>query len=114
MKYDITPVPKPRMTQRDKWKGRECVKRYHAFKDECKAKNVTLPESGATVVFVIPFPKSYSNKKRFELDGQPHKQKPDIDNLLKALMDAVYDDDSCVYNITLFKYWGYVGSISIF
>lgn len=111
--YDITPIPKPRMTQRDKWAKRKTVLNYRAFKDECKLKCVELPVFGAHVTFIIPFPKSYSKKKMRSLDGQPHIQKPDADNLLKALMDAVYGDDSCVYDVRISKYWGFVGQIKI-
>ena len=41
----------------------------------------------------------------------PHHQKPDVDNLVKAFMDAAQDsgmlvDDSVVYSIHAYKYWG--------
>ena len=41
----------------------------------------------------------------------PHHQKPDVDNLVKAFLDAAQDggmlvDDSVVYSITAKKYWG--------
>lgn len=111
--YDIKPTPKPRMTQRDKWKPSASALRYFAFKDECMLKKVELPESGAHVTFIIPFPKSYSLKKRRKLDGQPHIQRPDVDNLCKALMDAVYGEDCGVYDIRISKFWGYAGKIII-
>ena len=101
------------MTQRDKWAKRPAVLRYFAFKDECRLKKVELPESGAHVIFTIPFPKSYSKKKRRELDGRPHQLKPDLDNLLKALADAVYSDDSGIYDVRASKYWGYTSQIEI-
>jgi len=59
-------------------------------------------------------PKSWSKKKKAEMLGQPHQQKPDIDNLLKALMDAVLPEDSHIYDIRATKYWGNVGGIDIF
>ena len=40
LKYDITPVPKPRQTQRDKWKRRDVVMRYRAFADETASVDV--------------------------------------------------------------------------
>ena len=55
--YNINTVPKPRMTQRDKWKPSDRAKRYFAFKDECRLKKVMLPEAGAHVTFVIAMPK---------------------------------------------------------
>jgi len=45
--------------------------------------------------------------------GKPHQQKPDIDNLVKSLLDAVLDDDSSVYEIRAVKFWGEVGSFFI-
>ena len=113
MIYDITPIPKPRMTQRDKWAKRPAVMRYRAFKDECRLKKVELPEQGAHVVFTVPFAKSWSKKKMRKFDGEPHQSKPDVDNLLKSLMDAVYSDDSGVYDVRISKKWGYVGKIEI-
>ena len=101
------------MTARDKWKGRPVVLRYHAFKDECRLKKVELPDAGAHVTFIIPFPKSYSLKKRRKLDGQPHIQVPDVDNLCKALLDAIFGEDSHVYDVRISKYWGHTGQIII-
>ena len=114
MRYPITPVAKPRMTQRDK-RGdkRPVVARYHAFKDECRLRNVVLPVSSARVVFHIPMPKSWSGKKRIEMCGSRHQQKPDIDNLFKALADAVYLDDSNIWDIRITKRWAVIGSIDI-
>lgn len=111
--YDIEPTPKPRMTQRDKWKKRPAVLRYHAFKDEVKLKGVSVPESGASVSFYMPMPKTWSKKKKASLVGEPHQQEPDVDNLLKALLDAVYDDDSGVWDIRASKIWSYQGKIVV-
>lgn len=111
--YDINPVAKPRMTQRDKWAKRPAVLRYFAFKDECRLKKVELSIEGDHVTFYIPMPKSWSGKKKNEHYDTPHMQKPDCDNLLKALMDAVYEDDSSVYDVRITKFWSYEGKIII-
>ncbi|MCK4705871.1 MAG: RusA family crossover junction endodeoxyribonuclease [Gammaproteobacteria bacterium] len=111
--YHITPVPKPRMTQRDKWQKRQAVLRYRAFKDDCRFNDVSLPLSGAHIVFNMPMPKSWSKKKCNEMNGLPHQNKPDCDNLLKSLMDAVYDDDSSVYDVRISKFWSEKGSVII-
>jgi len=113
MRYPITPVPKPRMTQRDKWHKRGCVVRYWDFKDEVRRLNVKLPAHGAWVTFYLPMPKSWSNKKRDEMYLTPHRQKPDLDNLIKALGDAVYDDDSVIWDIRASKWWELSGAIDI-
>lgn len=113
--YNIRPVPKPRMTRSDKWKKpmRPNVSRYFAFKDECRLKNVEVPESGARVIFYMPMPKSWSKKKKTEYVLTPHRQVPDVDNLCKALLDALFGDDSHVYDIRVSKYWDYEGSIGV-
>lgn len=113
MIYNIKPVAKPRMTQRDKWEKRKCVVEYWAFKDECKLKKVMLKDHDS-VLFIIPMPKSWSKKKKEEMNGNLHKQKPDLDNLLKGLMDAVFDDDSALSSVSgLMKVWGENGAIII-
>ena len=114
--YPIPPIPKPRMTKRDKWLDppRPTVARYWAFKDLVRLHKVEVPESGALIIFKIPMPESWSKKKKEKMRWKPHQQKPDIDNLLKALLDAVYDEDCCVWNIReLSKIWSYNGSILI-
>ena len=35
--FNVNPVAKPRMTQRDKWKKRPVVDKYYAYKDEMNA-----------------------------------------------------------------------------
>ncbi len=112
MTYNITPVPKPRQTQSDKWKQRPAIMKYRAFADECRYKKVKFG-SGDHVIFVIPMPASWSKKKKKIYGTQPHRQKPDLDNLIKALGDSLYEDDSILYSYTATKVWGYEGKIII-
>jgi len=111
--YPIVPVPKPRMTQSDRWKKRPCTARYWSFKDDCKKFNVLIPESGSHITFIMPMPKSWSNKKRLDMFGKPHQQRPDKDNLEKALLDAVYDEDCRVWDSRVSKIWGAFGAIRV-
>ena len=111
--YPVNPCPKPRMTRRDKWAKRTCVLKYRAFKDEVRLRKITLPPAGAHVTFVVPMPASWSKNRRAAMLGKPHKQRPDVDNFGKALFDAIYDDDSGVYDIRLSKVWGDTGGIII-
>jgi Holliday junction resolvase RusA-like endonuclease len=66
-----------------------------------------------TVQFHITMPKSWSDKKKELMDGKPHQQKPDIDNLVKAVMDSLSSNDAHVYHITASKYWAKQGSVNI-
>lgn len=111
--YSIDPVPKPRMTQRDKWSKRNCVTRYWVFKDLVKEKNIKIPPGGGHVIFYIPMPQSWSAKKRAAKDGAPHEQRPDLDNYLKALLDSVYSEDSHIYDIRASKFWAKDGAIEV-
>ncbi len=48
------------------------------------------------------------------MQGQPHRQKPDIDNMLKAVYDSLLEDDSIVYSVQTEKYWDETGSITFY
>lgn len=65
------------------------------------------------MTFVIAMPRSWSKKKRAEMDGEKHKQKPDLDNLIKALLDAIYSDDCAISSYSARKVWGQKGQIII-
>lgn len=112
MKYDIVPVSKPRMTQADKWKKRPAVLKFFAFRDEVKRQKVSV-ENKDTIIFHIQMPKSWGKKKKADMDCLPHQQRPDVDNLLKALLDSVFEEDCEVWNVRVIKLWSYKGSIEI-
>ncbi len=83
------------------------MKRYRAFRDHVALERVQLPADFFHVIFLIECPRSWSQKKRQEHVGQPHLQTPDGDNLVKALIDAVYRglDDAHVWNYAVTKLW---------
>jgi Holliday junction resolvase RusA-like endonuclease len=104
MIYPIAPVPKPRQTRRDKWMKRPCVLQYRAFADKVRLYRVTLPQP-CRVVFWLAMPKSWNALKRVCFEHQPHTVRPDIDNLVKALADAVHAEDSHLWSIAAEKRW---------
>lgn len=61
------------------------------------------------IVFYLPIPKSVNKKQRAEmLDGKiKHTKKPDIDNLIKSVLDALngiaYSDDSKIIKVAAEK-----------
>lgn len=111
---DINPVPKCRMTQRDKrLPKRPCVARYHAFKDQIRLNCVEIPESGSHITFCIPMPKSWPKKKKAEMLSKPHQNRPDADNLLKSILDAVHLEDCHIWDIRVSKIWSSEGRIII-
>jgi Holliday junction resolvase RusA-like endonuclease len=111
--YNIDPVAKPRMTRRDKWAKRPAVMKYFAFKDKIKQIGLNLPENGFRATFVIALPKGTPKRDRPKLIGKRHLKRPDIDNLLKALQDSVFSEDSHVWNVHAVKVWGEKGQIII-
>lgn len=112
----VQPVPKPRMTRADAWRDRDCVNRYYAFKDElvlAARRARYVPEDTIDVTFYIPMPESWGKKKKEQSYGQPCKQKPDIDNLLKAFMDALRIKDEDIWQVRARKYWDEHGWIAV-
>ena len=111
--FYITPVSKPRQTRSDKWKQRPCVMKYRAFADEVRRQGITIREEYDRITFVIPMPKSWSQKKKDSMLGKPHKQVPDVDNLCKSLMDAIFGNDCRVWDVHIRKIWGVQGMIIV-
>jgi len=107
----IEPHTKPRMTRSDKWKQRPCVIAYRDFKDklreECKRINLTeLKPELELLRFEIPMPSSWSKKKKLEMEGKPHQQSPDLDNLCKGFWDAMLTQDNYIWKVKeLSKIW---------
>jgi len=110
--YMIDPCPAPRQVRSDKWKPRPMVVRYRAFRDHVRLLNIRF-NNGASVIFYVKMPKSWSEKKKEKMAGQPHQQTPDLDNYFKALADSIFENDSHIFSIKLKKVWGYVGAIEI-
>jgi Holliday junction resolvase RusA-like endonuclease len=114
IKLDIVPVPKPRMTASDRWKSRGCVVKYWDFKSKLIELygDRELPES-IGLIFIIPMPISWSEKKKSLMDGKPHQAKPDIDNLCKSIFDCLAASDAYIWRLEAVKYWGREGLIEI-
>lgn len=114
MKLAITPVPKPRMTRSDRWQQRPVVMRYRAYGDELRLLlgHYQLPAS-VSLVFYLPMPNSWSSSKKERMANTPHQQRPDIDNLIKAVFDHLATEDSYIWQVGAVKLWAYTGSLEI-
>lgn len=59
------------------------------------------------MIFKMPIPQSYSKKKQAALVGHPHSKRGDLDNMVKAVLDALngvaFDDDSKIWFIKASK-----------
>lgn len=111
--WPIVPTPWVRESNADKYKPRQRVVRYRAFRTEVALRRVWLPVPGDVVVFCMPIPRSWPTAKKDRADGQPHQQVPDVDNLLKALLDACFADDAHIWTITPAKIWSATPGIYI-
>lgn len=73
----------------------------------------------ACIYIIVPIPASYSKKRSAAcLDGSERPcKKPDIDNIIKAYLDAmngiVYKDDTQVVSLHATKVYGTVGMVEV-
>jgi Holliday junction resolvase RusA-like endonuclease len=106
----IEPMGAPRMTQADKWKQRPCVMRYRAFKDQVRLAVGNRVQDAVIADFswkaFFEPPPSWSKKKRAAAMGTQHRSKPDRDNIDKALLDALFEDDKGIAAGRIEKLWG--------
>lgn len=113
---EIEPNTKPRMTRADKWKKRPCVLQYRAFCDElrlrAKMQNFKL-DAKYKICFYFAMPENWSKKKKNIMMGLPHQSTPDLDNLIKAINDALLEQDKIVYHFEASKWWGEKNKIVI-
>jgi len=67
------------------------------------------------LTFHMEMPKSWSQKKRAKYAGTitMHQTRPDIDNLSKAVMDALCEDDSYIFSLYATKLWAEEAGIEI-
>ena len=113
---EINPVPAPRQSRRDAFKPSPMVQRYRAFRDVVRLEGRHVAWGSAyRIIFYMPMPKSWGKKKRAKMMHQPHQQTPDLDNLVKALLDSLPFDkgDAHVHHVDATKIWSDVGWIMI-
>lgn len=110
------PVPKPRMTQRDKWMPSKATQRYLAWKDVIRLMAAPIFKVPYTVPiqlschFFIAVPRSLTKLERAERLGGMHTVKPDLKNLIAGLEDALnkvaWADDSQIFSYARSaKFW---------
>lgn len=103
--YPIPPTPAPRQVRSDAWKPGPRVLRYRAFRDEVALRKVVIPQPFAHVIFLMKIPNSWAAAKQLAACGMPHQQKPDRDNLEKALLDSVFGEDCTIWDGRSTKLW---------
>lgn len=64
-------------------------------------------------------PKSWSRKRKTEMLHQPHTQLPDLDNLIKSVLDGmnhthnIWADDKQASAVTASKHWSEESSVLV-
>lgn len=111
----IHPKPAPRITHQGRFTKKAFC--YYAYKEYikmyCAANNFSLSEK-IRITFYIPIGKSISKKERAKRLGNPHKFRPDLGNLIKAVEDALLEDDSAIwYYEKMQKIWSETGKIVV-
>lgn len=116
-RYGITPRTWHRMTQHSK--HTPAAKAYHRWMEDLQKLGIEIPDSGASIQFVMPIAKSRSKKDHLSMPGTPHQQRPDLSNLLKAVEDAARygkpKGDQTIWSYgKLSKVWGPRGYIIVY
>ena len=63
-------------------------------------------EHAMGVVFYLPIPRGWSKARRIAAHLTPHQQRPDVDNLLKALFDSAWPEEDCrAWDVRATKLW---------
>lgn len=113
---NVPPMPKPRMVKSDAWKKRPAVQRYWQWKDkirqEAANQQLVLPPT-FRATFFIAMPNSWPKRKKLEMAGKEHTQTPDTDNLMKALKDALCEEDSHIWHDSPIKVWSWKPAIYV-
>ena len=110
-----TPVGKgrPRVTRHGTYTPQK-TKDYESLIEWSWAKQskVRIPDGTPIAIKILaffPIPKSYPKKKACAAKGTPYMKKPDIDNIVKSVLDGLqgcaFKDDSQVYRISAVKFY---------
>lgn len=105
------PLARPRFSAGKVYDSQAAIKNDYRLilMSQCKHK----PYSSSLLMeleFIFEVPKSLSQKKRLELLGKAHIIKPDLDNLIKFVLDIgtgiLYTDDKVISEIKAKKVYG--------
>ena len=114
--YPLAPMPAPRhRTYRDKRTGKVRTYNnpgYKKWKRQAQMMHIQVSDD-AVIIFRMPMPKSWTKKEKDAARHTPHQVKPDLDNLVKALLDAVHPKDQRVWCCAAMKIWADEGRIDI-
>lgn len=85
------------------------LEKYNDYKSSLSAlvkqQRFTIPEQNVHMIFYIPVPKTWKEYKKKEMHMKLHQQKPDIDNLVKAVFDSIFTEDKYIADFRATKRW---------
>lgn len=122
--FDIPGAPfakqRPRMTRSGRAYTPAATVSYERTVGTIALQHCPKPFTGPvrlTVKAVFPIPQSWSRKKREEHIWRAHTQRPDFDNVLKAICDGLnavaFADDAQIAECTVTKTWGERGNVVV-
>ena len=106
------PMGAPRQSRRDVWQPRDCVLRYRQLRDAIRAAAGQVDQQAGLIIakFYVPMSDSWGEAKKRQMDGKPHQQPPDTDNLYKAFSDVLIEQDGVVFAVLASKAWCRAGA----
>lgn len=115
VRLDVCPMGAPRQVRSDAWKKRPIILKYRAVKDALRAEvnkhkaqyliDKILETGKLKMDVYLPMPDSWSIKEREKMALKPHRVKPDVDNIVKGMMDCFYESDSAIWSLDVRKYY---------
>lgn len=121
--YEVQPFPAVRSNRRS-WDKR--TQAYHEKMNDLREKIGKDKEEiiklmlswNYQIIFNIWMPESWSKKKKEAMNGTPHRQTPDLDNLEKCVKDSLFYkhekyNDCEIFSTISSKRWSEKGSIQI-
>jgi Holliday junction resolvase RusA-like endonuclease len=85
------------------------LERYNQYKsdlfDLAQEIGFTLPDDNIHITFFVPFGKSARKNFKLENNLRPHRVMPDVDNMGKALFDALKRRDQTISDVRFTKVW---------
>ncbi len=122
--YELLGTPlslhRPRFSKGNVYDDQKSLKLYHMVL--IKSQHGRLPlfdkPTHIDITFTFPVPASYSLKRKNALSGTCYPGRPDLDNLIKMVLDvcinACYKDDAIITSITARKVYGPEGKTTFF
>ena len=118
---------RPRFVRRGNFVSTYTPKKTQSFEDSVAEAyrfnypaGMSFPDEALEIrmEFIFKMPSSWSKKKQQEMLWKPCKKKPDIDNCMKSIMDALngvaYTDDSQITDVgKITKCWGFEESVAV-